>query len=64
MNIYVINNDISSADWKKLEKLFVGKGSNLINAKIDDSRIASLIIYSFLHKGHLLQDIHSRYSEW
>ncbi|MGD0279107.1 MAG: glycosyltransferase family 8 protein [Smithella sp.] len=43
MNIYIINNDITADDWKKLEKLFTGKDSKLINAKIDDSQIENLI---------------------
>ena len=43
MNIYIINNDIAADDWKKLEKLFTGKDSTLINAKIDDRQIENLI---------------------
>ena len=51
MNIYVINNDISTNDWKKLEKLFIGKDSNLIDAKIDDSQIENLITNSYFTKA-------------
>ena len=43
MNIYIINNDIAADDWRKLEKLFTGKDSKLINAKIDDRPIENLI---------------------
>ena len=43
MNIYIINNDLSEADWKKLEKISMGKDSNLIDAKIDDRQIENLI---------------------
>jgi len=38
MNFYVINNDISSTT-ERLEKLFVGKDSYLIDAKIDTGRL-------------------------
>jgi len=51
MNIYVINNDISADDWKKLEKLFIGKDSNLIDAKIDDRQIENLITNSYFTKA-------------
>jgi len=51
MNIYIINNDISANDWKKLEKLFIGKDSNLIDAKIDDRQIESLITHSHFTKA-------------
>jgi len=51
MNIYIINNDISAADWKKLQKLFEGKDSNLIDAKIDDKQIESLITHSHFTKA-------------
>jgi lipopolysaccharide biosynthesis glycosyltransferase len=51
MNIYVINNDISSTDWKRLEKLFVGKDSNLIDAKINDRQIENLITHSYFTKA-------------
>jgi lipopolysaccharide biosynthesis glycosyltransferase len=51
MNIYVINNDISSMDWKRLEKLFIGKDSNLIDAKIDDRQIENLITHSYFTKA-------------
>jgi lipopolysaccharide biosynthesis glycosyltransferase len=51
MNIYVINDDISAADWKKLQKLFAGKDSNLIDAKIDTSQIDNLIINSHVTKA-------------
>lgn len=46
MNVYIINNDISIADWKKMEKLFAGKDSKLIDSKIDDSQIENLTIHS------------------
>jgi lipopolysaccharide biosynthesis glycosyltransferase len=52
MNIYIINNDISGADWKKLQKLFAGKNSHLIDSKIDDCRIESLIIHSHFTKAN------------
>jgi lipopolysaccharide biosynthesis glycosyltransferase len=51
MNVYVINNDISSTDWKRLEKLFVGKDSYLIDAKIDDGQIENLITRSYFTKA-------------
>ena len=51
MNIYIINNDMSGADWKKLEKLFIGKDSKLINSKIDDSQIECLITHSHFTKA-------------
>jgi lipopolysaccharide biosynthesis glycosyltransferase len=51
MNIYVINNDIPSTDWKRLEKLFVGKDSNLIDAKINDRQIENLITHSYFTKA-------------
>ena len=51
MNIYVINTDISADDWKKLEKIFVGKDSILIDSKIDDSQIESLITRSYFTKA-------------
>jgi lipopolysaccharide biosynthesis glycosyltransferase len=51
MNVYVINNDISDVDWKKLEKLFIGKDSYLINSKIDDSKIECLITHSYFTKA-------------
>ncbi|HES59338.1 MAG TPA: glycosyltransferase family 8 protein, partial [Caldithrix sp.] len=61
MNIYVVNDDLSVADLKKLKKLFVGKDSNLIDAKINDDRIASLIItHSFTKATYyriFIQDI-------
>jgi lipopolysaccharide biosynthesis glycosyltransferase len=50
MNIYVINSDLSGADWKKLEMLFDGKDSKLIDAKIEEGRIASLISNSYFTK--------------
>jgi lipopolysaccharide biosynthesis glycosyltransferase len=52
MNIYVINDDISAADWKKLQKLFAGKDSILIDAKIDDSQIENLITHSHFTKAN------------
>ena len=52
MNVYVINSDISGSDWKKLEKLFVGKDSKLIDSKIDDSRIEGLITHSYFTKAN------------
>ena len=51
MNIYIINSDISAADWRKLQKLFAGKDSNLIDAKIDDNQIESLITRLHLTKA-------------
>lgn len=51
MNVYVINNDISSTDWKRLEKLFVGTDSYLIDAKIDDRQIENLITRSYFTKA-------------
>jgi lipopolysaccharide biosynthesis glycosyltransferase len=51
MNIYVINNDILGSDWKKLEKLLVGKDSILIDSKINDSQIESLITHSYFTKA-------------
>lgn len=51
MNIYIINNDISGNDWKNLEKLFIGKDSKLINARIDDRRIESLITHTYFTKA-------------
>ena len=51
MNIYIINNDISGADWKKLGKLFAGKDSKLIDAKIDDRQIECLITHSYFTKA-------------
>ena len=51
MNIYIINNDISESDWKKLQKLFEGKNSNLIDAKIDDKQIENLITHSYFTKA-------------
>ena len=51
MNIYIINNDISESDWKKLGKLFAGKDSILIDSKIDDSQIESLITLSYFTKA-------------
>ena len=52
MNIYVINNDISGAGWKKLQRLFVGKDSILINAKIDDSQVENMITHSYFTKAN------------
>jgi lipopolysaccharide biosynthesis glycosyltransferase len=43
MNIYIINNDITSEEWKKLQKIFAGENANLIDAKIDDRQIESLV---------------------
>jgi lipopolysaccharide biosynthesis glycosyltransferase len=51
MNIYIINNDISESDWKKLEKLFAGKDSKLIDSKIDDSQTENLITHSYFTKA-------------
>ena len=51
MNIYVINNDISRTHWKKLEHLFAGKDSTLIDAKIDDSKFEGVILHSYLTKA-------------
>jgi lipopolysaccharide biosynthesis glycosyltransferase len=51
MNIYVINTDINEADWKKLSKLFFGKDSILINAKIDDGQIKNLVTCIHLTKA-------------
>ncbi len=48
----LLNSDISSNDWKKLEKLFTGKDSNLIDAKIDDQQIENLITHSYFTKAH------------
>ena len=52
MNIYIINNDIAADDWKKLEKLFTGKDSTLINAKIDDRQIENLITTYYFTKAN------------
>ena len=52
INIYVINNDISANDWIMLEKLFAGKDSKLIDAKIDDYRIERLITHSHFTKAN------------
>ncbi|PKN53491.1 MAG: glycosyltransferase family 8 protein [Deltaproteobacteria bacterium HGW-Deltaproteobacteria-13] len=52
MNVYVINQDISGTDWRKLEKLFAGKDSKLIDAKIDDRRIERLITHSYFTKAN------------
>ncbi|MGD0279108.1 MAG: glycosyltransferase family 8 protein [Smithella sp.] len=51
MNIYIINNDISDTDWKKLEKLLVGKDSKLIDIKIDDRQIENLVTHSYFTKA-------------
>jgi lipopolysaccharide biosynthesis glycosyltransferase len=52
MNIYIINNDIAADEWKKLEKLFTGKDSKLINAKIDDRQIENLITTYYFTKAN------------
>jgi len=51
MNIYIINNDLSADDWKKLNKLSTGKDSKLINAKIDDRQIENLLTNSYFTKA-------------
>jgi lipopolysaccharide biosynthesis glycosyltransferase len=51
MNVYVINNDISLTDWKKLEKLFVGKDSKLIDVKIDGRQTENLITSRHITKA-------------
>ena len=51
MNIYIINNDLSASDWKKLKKLSSGKDSNLIDAKIDDRQIENLLTNSYFTKA-------------
>lgn len=51
MNVYVIHQDISRMDWRKLEKIFAGKDSRLIDAKIDDRRIESLMTHSYFTKA-------------
>lgn len=43
MDVYVVNSDISGAEFKKLEMLFSGKDSNIINARIDDYKVRSLV---------------------
>jgi lipopolysaccharide biosynthesis glycosyltransferase len=51
MNIYIINNDLSANDWKKLKKISTGKDSNLIDAKIDDRQIENLLTNSYFTKA-------------
>jgi lipopolysaccharide biosynthesis glycosyltransferase len=51
MNIYIINSDISVADWKKLRKILDGKDSKLIDIKIDDKQIENLITHSYFTKA-------------